>query len=113
MADLGAMQSEGGVPHGSGHATNLAVFTLREFERNPGVWDVFTITNGGISRGQGRRGGQDADRARASELPPQENSAGELLECKRGGHSFDQGPIAAAMRLSRIEQAVIDSRLVA
>ena len=114
VADAGAEQAERGVANGGGHAADLAVFSLREFEGEPGVGDGFSHADGRDARSDG---GSGIEQARATGqraiVVDRDAAAGEAGEGIRGRGAFNLRPVFAAMGVARIEEAGVETGLVA
>lgn len=100
--------------HRSGHASDLAVLALDQFEREPGIGDIFAETNGRVARRDVRRRveqpGAAGESAIIAEIDP---AAGELLQGPGGRDAFHLRPVFAAVGALRIEQPGVQAGLVA
>lgn len=95
-----------------GHASDLAVFALDEFERKPAIGNVFAKTNRRVAGRKRWRWIETANAARTRGVVADPQAAFEF--CERGvvGESFDLRPIFAAMSALGIEQLGIQAGLV-
>jgi hypothetical protein len=107
------MKPEGRVADGGGHASNLAIFPLREFEGKPAVGHVFAKPHGRITRWQFRVSREGAHPTRSSVFTAKCDARTQLGEgiCRR--NAFDENPVTSAVTFGGVEQTVIEFGLVA
>ena len=104
VTDAGAEQAERGVANGGGHAADLAIFSLREFEGEPGVGDGFSHADGRVARSDGGNGIEEVRAAgQGAVIVDRDAAAGETGEGIRGRGAFDLGPVFAAVGVAGIE----------
>ena len=114
IADPHPEEAEGRVADGGGHAADLAVFPLDQLERKPGIGDVLADPDRRNARREGRRGIEQAGAAGPGAVVVEGKvPAGELRESRGSGDTFHLGPVFAAVGVGRIEQARIETGLVA
>ena len=114
LADAGAEEAERGVANGGGHAADLAIFSLREFEGEPGVGDGFSHADGRVARSDGGNGIEEVRAAgQGAVIVDRDAAAGEAGEGIRGRGAFDLRPVFAAMGVAGIEQPRVEAGLVA
>ena len=98
---------------GGGHAANLAVFPLDEFEGEPRVGNFFSNADRWIARGDGGRVVEETRAARERVVVVDgDAAAGEARESFGGREAFDLRPVFAAMSVRRIKEAVVQTRFV-
>ena len=114
VTGAGAEQAERGVANGGGHAADLAIFSLREFEGEPGVGDGFSHADGRDARSDG---GSGIEQARATGqravVVDRDAAAREAGEGIGGRGAFNLRPVFAAMGVAGIEQPRVETGLVA
>ena len=109
-----AEEAEGGVADSGGHAADLAVLPLDEFEGEPGIGDVFADPDRRIARGERWRGIEEAGAARPGAVVVDgDMTAGEKRERRGGRDTFHLRPVFPAMGVHRIEQASVETGFVA
>ena len=114
VADAGAEESKRGVADGGGHAADLAIFSLREFEGEPGVGDGFSHADGRVARGDGGSGIEEARATRqGAGVVDRDAAAGEAGESSGGWGAFDLRPVFAAVGVAGIEQPGVETGFVA
>ena len=114
VADAGAQEAERGVADGGGHAADLAIFSLREFEGEPGVGDGFSHADGRDARSDDGNGIEEVRAAgQGAVIVDRDAASGEAGEGIRGRGAFDLRPVFAAMGVAGIEQPRVEAGLVA
>ena len=104
VPDADTNESQGRMSNGSGHAANLAIFSLNEFEGKPGVWNVFPISNWWIARCDVRRGLQSADHAGQRADGPEVDAGNQPGKSIVVGNTFHLRPVFTPVTLPWIEQ---------
>ena len=101
------------MPDCGGHAADLPVLALDEFERKPGVGDALAEADRRVARGHDRRGFQQAGATWPGRVPVELEAAfGQLREGRGCRHAFHLGPVFAAMTVLWIQQLRIQAGLV-
>ena len=111
-ADAGADEAEGGVAGGGGHAADLAVFALAEFEGEPGGGDVVSLADGRVARGEIGIGIEEFGAAGEGAVAADLDAGAENFEGRFVGDAFDLDGVAAAVAEFRVKELVDDLVLV-
>jgi len=97
---------------GGGHAADLAVFALGQFEGEPGVGDGFADANGRVAGRQGRRRIKPAGARGQRGVITDADAAGKLSERGIVGNAFDLHPVFAAVGVFGVEETGVETRFV-
>jgi len=97
---------------GRSHAAHLAIFSLHQLQRDPGVGYGRAHADGRHARCDLRRRIEPACRARPRTLASNRDAAREAGERRLVGRTLDLRPIFTAMPRIRMEEARIQSGLI-
>lgn len=113
LTDADAEEAERGMADGRGHAADLAVAALDQFELEPAVGHILPEADGGIARWKDGLGIEKGHAAGSGAVVLDGDSVGEFVERFWGWDPFDLGPVGAWVAAFGIEEACVESGLVA